>query len=111
MIKHLASLLRRIVGGVKEMMSKSLYWLIVAMMVFPLSFGMVFWGADKKDIEIISLGLLMFLLAGVFWAVALYNHGREQKKEEAKQKAADVERAAVLESLRTICEELRGLRR
>ena len=110
MTKAIASLIRRIVGRAKEKMSRSVYWLMVAMMTFPLSLGVIFWGADKKDIEIIGLGLLFFLLAEVFWVVALYNHGREQKKEEDKQKAADVEPAVVLESLRTICEELRGLR-
>lgn len=92
------------------MVSKSLYWLIVAMMIFPLSFGVIFWGADKKDIVFIGLGVFMFLLATVSWAMALYHYGREQKKEEDKQKAADVERTIVLEALRTICEELRGLR-
>lgn len=110
MIKKLTRLLGNIVGRTKENMSYSMYWLTVAMMGYPLSFVLVFWGIDRKDVGIIAWATVMLIVASTFWGVALYNLRKEHKRESEERRVTNNERRVVLDSIKVICDELRGLR-
>jgi hypothetical protein len=110
LINLVASLLRKIVGRIKRIMSQSIYWITVAMMVIPLSWAIMFWGFDKNNMGLVFGGFLMFLIGASFWGGALYNLKKERKEEKKRQEAVDVQQATTLAALQGVIEQLKEMK-
>jgi hypothetical protein len=63
-------------------MKDSVYWLTVAMALFPLSFVIILWGADNKIENAIIWGIILFLLSASFWIIAVKKMNKEKKDEK-----------------------------
>ncbi len=109
-INLVASLLRKIVGRIKRIMSQSVYWITVAMMVIPLSWVIMLWGFDKNNTEYVFWGLLIFMLGSAFWGGALYNLKKERKEEKKRQEAIDAQQTANLKALQGIIKQLEEMK-